>query len=133
MSNELERQVRSRAGDRCEYCHLPQSISLIRHPIDHVIAQQHHGRTTPENLALSCAFCNRHKGPNIAGVDPDTAAVIPLYNPRNQVWDEHFVWNGVILIGRTPTGRATVDVLAINEPSNLRLRVQLAEEGIFPY
>jgi 5-methylcytosine-specific restriction endonuclease McrA len=58
MIEALERRVRDRAKQRCEYCKIPAFISVLTFPIDHIIAQQHHGETTFENLALSCPHCS---------------------------------------------------------------------------
>jgi 5-methylcytosine-specific restriction endonuclease McrA len=60
MNPELERLVWRRADARCEYCQLPQAVSPLPHAIDHIIARQHHGPTTAENLALACFFCNSY-------------------------------------------------------------------------
>src|SRR5437588_8364771 len=68
----LVERVRRRAHDRCEYCQLPQAVSSTRFQIDHVIAEQHGGRTVAANLALACLADNNHKGPNLAGIDPKT-------------------------------------------------------------
>jgi hypothetical protein len=61
--------VWARAGGRCEYCQFPQSLTVLPHELDHIIAQQHHGLTESSNLCLACALCNAHKGPNLAGYD----------------------------------------------------------------
>jgi 5-methylcytosine-specific restriction endonuclease McrA len=100
--------------------------------IDHIIARKHNGPTSSENLALACFSCNNHKGPNIAGIDPDTNHVTPLFHPRRDVWQEHFIWHGPELVGRTPVGRVTIAVLAINLPYRVALRRALMEEGVFP-
>ncbi len=47
-----------------------EAASLDRH----IVASQHLGATTVDNLALSCPFCNRHKGPNLVGIDPASGA-----------------------------------------------------------
>jgi hypothetical protein len=79
MDATLARQVRERAGLACEYCRSPQSsYPTVPFPIDHIIARQHGGTTTAENLALSCLHDNTHKGPNIAGIDPRTGKVTRL-------------------------------------------------------
>jgi hypothetical protein len=70
-----------------------------------------------------------HKGPNIAGIDPATRNIVPLYHPRQDRWGEHFRWVGARLIGLTPRGRATIVVLAINDPVNMSLRRSLQAEG----
>jgi hypothetical protein len=84
------------------------------------------------NLALSCVRCNTHKGPNIAGVDPESGAIVPLFHTRRQRWADHFEWRWAEPIGRTAVGRATVQVLAINHPAAVALREVLIAEGVFP-
>jgi hypothetical protein len=121
--NELRRLVRSPAGDRCEYCGLRQEADpFFRFHVEHVIALQHGGPTVPENLALSCHHCNLHKGPNLSGIDPESGAMVALFNPRLQQWEEHFALRGRTIQGLTETGRATVVVLAMNAPGRRDLR-----------
>lgn len=132
MNSLLESHVRQRAQGRCEYCRLPQAASNINFPIDHIIARQHGGETVEANLALSCAHCNLHKGPNIAGLDPIGQGLTPLYHPRRDHWSDHFAWDGSSLIGRTAIGRTTIYVLAINDASELVRRDALILEGVFP-
>jgi hypothetical protein len=128
----IDRAVRARAQDRCEYCRAAQLASKLRFWIDHVIASQHLGPTTLDNLALSCQFCNRHKGPNLVGIDPLTQAYVSLFNPRADVWDQHFELYGIEITGRSATGRATVQVLAMNHPLQLIVRRALLREGLLP-
>src|SRR6202034_3365463 len=78
ISNALRNQVRDRARNLCEYCLLPEAL-LPAHEPDHIIAPQHRGLTTIENLALACFDCNRRKGSNTASVDPDTGEVVQLF------------------------------------------------------
>ena len=66
MDALLKETVRRRAGFRCEYCHLPEAIAELPFQLDHVIAGQHGGLATEDNLALAWARCNRYKGPNSA-------------------------------------------------------------------
>lgn len=127
MNEALEQEARSRAGGVCEYCRLPESLSALRHVIDHIIARQHGGPTVSDNLALCCGRCNLYKGPNIAGIDPATGEMTRLFHPRSDLWDEHFQWEGAVLVGRTAIGRTTVTVLAINHPSRIAVRQQLIE------
>jgi hypothetical protein len=112
---------------------MPQSAYRARFPIDHIIAQQHRGPTRADNLALACVNCNAHKGPNIAGIDPETGATVPLFHPRRDRWPDHFEWRGAELVGRTPVGRATIVVLDINDPEIVAVRKSLREEGAFPF
>ena len=96
------------------------------------IAVNHDGPTVAGNLALSCFHDNSHKGSNLAGRDPKTRKLTPLFNPRRHKWERHFRWRGAYLIGRTPVGCVTVAVLNINDPLRVELREGLIEEGLFP-
>jgi hypothetical protein len=86
------------------------------------------GGSAPDNLCWACTSCNLHKGPNIAGIDQQTGQLVPLFHPRQQVWADHFEWNGAIIRGKTPVGRATAAVLAFNLPENVELREALIAE-----
>lgn len=118
----LKDDVWNRAAERCEYCHLPQAATLLPHEVDHIIAQKHDGETCSENLCLACYSCNAYKGPNVAGIDPETGDVVRLFHPRRDVWSEHFRWNGPILIGLTAIGRVTIRVLRVNQPERVQHR-----------
>jgi hypothetical protein len=132
MAKAVHEAVRARAADRCEYCRLPQAFVRERFQIEHIIARQHGGADSLENLALCCIRCNLHKGPNIAGVDPVTNHLTPLFHPRRDRWEDHFAWRAAELIGLSAIGRATVVVLSINDAQRVALRASLIEEGIFP-
>jgi HNH endonuclease len=133
MRRELEDLVWQRAGNRCEYCQLAvQSIPDLAFEIDHVIAKKHRGLTRAGNLCLACFACNNHKQANIAGIDPATKKLTPLFHPRRHKWAKHFRWDGPILVGLTPIGRVTVIVLEINLDYRVDLRQSLIDEGVFP-
>ena len=118
--------VRQRASDRCEYCLLPQAHSELTHHMEHIVAKQHGGTDDVENLALACHRCNLRKGPNLTGIDPVTGVVTRLFHPRLNSWDEHFRWREETIIeGTTETGRATVQLLALNDARRLELRAEL--------
>ena len=121
----LRAQVRVRAQERCEYCRLPQSASLLTLHVEHVIPRKHGGQTVLENLALSCPNCNWHKGSDLTGLDPDSGDICRLFHPRQQVWEDHFQSEPPQVIGHTPTGRTTVWVLAMNAPEQQLLRSDL--------
>jgi hypothetical protein len=74
-------------------------------------------------------FCNLNKGPNIAGLDPLSSRLVPLFNPRRQRWERHFRWSGSVVIGRTRVGRATIAVLGMNQPERVELRRDLIAAG----
>jgi hypothetical protein len=101
-------------------------------PIDHVVPKSAGGTTDPANLALACPHCNAHKWEQVTTADPATGEPAPLFHPRRDDWAAHFTWATGKLIGRTPTGRATVAALAVNAPDMVELRRLLADLGLFP-
>jgi hypothetical protein len=111
---------------------MPQEFDELKFEIDHIIAEQHKGKTALSNLCLSCFTCNRAKGPNLSGRDEFTWRTVLLFNPRRHKWQRHFEWDGPILVGRTSVGRATIDVLKINAEHRVELRQELIDEDRFP-
>lgn len=122
----LRREVIERAGNRCEYCLIHAEVAFFPHEVDHVIAEKHGGATDINNLALACWRCNRHKGSDLTSFDPETRKLSPLFNPRTQVWTEHFAYEREGLVGLTPEGRTTVNLLRMN--SNERLSERISRE-----
>ena len=131
MEAALRKAVWERAQATCEYCRMPQQFDRATFEVEHVIAEKHGGATALENLALSCFFCNRYKGPNLSGLDPTTGLLTALYDPRRDVWSEHFYWDGAVLRGHTQRGRATIVVLRINDPPRVAHRSLLIASGDF--
>ena len=119
----LRRQVIERAENRCEYCLLSADVAFFPHEVDHVVAEKHGGATNIDNLALACWRCNRHKGSDLTSFDPQTRQLSPLFNPRTQVWTEHFAYEGERIIGLTPEGRTTVNLLRLNSEERLNERL----------
>ena len=132
MERALEELVWERAGRRCEYCQVAQEHDRLPFEIDHIIAKKHRGPTRAGNLCLACFADNNHKGPNIAGIDPRTRKLTPLFNPRRHKWGRHFRWEGPVLVGRTAIGRTTIAVLEINLDYRVAFRQGLIDEGVFP-
>lgn len=121
----LRRQVEDRAEYKCEYCRLPAGVAFYSHEIDHVIAEKHKGETIAENLALTCWRCNRHKGSDLGSFDLQTSAFSFLFNPRTQQWADHFRFDLAQLIGLTPEGRTTIELLHLNSDERIRERERL--------
>jgi hypothetical protein len=123
LSRRLRRRVGERARWRCEYCLSPAAFSTQPFEVDHVIPRSQGGPTRLGNLALSCG-CNSYKGDRTTGRDPQTGRTVPLFNPCRQRWPRHFAWSADFLqiVGRTATGRATIDALHLNRPELLNLR-----------
>lgn len=136
--NNLEAEVRQRANGHCEYCRLPQTAFSRPFQIEHIIARQHGGANSFDNLAFACWYCNQKKGPNLTGIDPDTGLIVPLFYPRKDRWSDHFMavlneskQQTIEIRGLTASGRATVRVLAMNEDLWSMLRYQLWQEGMY--
>jgi hypothetical protein len=123
MDPSTRQFVQRRAKHCCEYCLLPQEATpFVSFHVEHIRARQHSGSDSPDNLALACDRCNAFKGPNLVSVDPDTGAVVPLFDPRAYEWSQHFRFREGRVIGITPTGRATVRLLNMNAPRRVQLR-----------
>ena len=132
MDAATRRSVRQRALDRCEYCRLPQAGQpFVTFHVEHVIPKKHRGSDDPVNLCLSCERCNSHKGTNLTGLDPAAGHIEPLFNPRAQPWADHFELRGALIVGLSPVGRTTVEVLAMNEGRRVQLRADLIARGEF--
>lgn len=130
MDAALRQFVRRRAHDCCEYCRLPQAAaSFFRFHIEHVRARQHGGTDVSDNLALACPDCNRHKGPNLTSVDPDTGQGVSLFNPRRHSGDDHFEMHGPLVVGTTAIGRATIQLLRWNDDERIEIRAELQAAG----
>ena len=126
----LHTEVAERAGRRCEYCHLPEDASWAIHEVDHVIARKHGGTTDLDNLAYACLDCNRHKGTDLASLDPQTGQITQLFNPRTQKWDDHFRLTGDGTIAPlTAEGRTTAALLKFNDPLRVQIRADLITAG----
>jgi 5-methylcytosine-specific restriction endonuclease McrA len=117
INDELKQAIRERAKYVCEYCHSPERLSANRFTVDHVIPKSLGGSDRLTNLALACRRCNERRYNFVAGIDPETQEIVPIFNPRQQKWAEHFVWldRGVVIAGTTPIGRATCLRLDLND------------------
>jgi HNH endonuclease len=122
MDARLRQLVRQRADSRCEYCGLIQEQEPLPFHIEHIVPRQHGGTDQEGNLALACHHCNLHKGPNLAGLDPQTGGLTPLFHPRRDKWQDHFARRAGEISGLTAVGRATVRLLKMNENGRIELR-----------
>lgn len=117
ISDVIRQAIRERAKYLCEYCHSSERLSANRFTIDHIVPQSLSGSDDIDNLALACRRCNERRYNFVAGIDPETQEIVPIFNPRQQKWQEHFVWvdEGVLIRGITPVGRATCIRLDLND------------------
>jgi hypothetical protein len=86
--------------------------------LDHILPRAKGGTAIFENLALACAPCNGAKREKVEAADPRTGKTIRLFNPRIDLWEDHFRWNRdqTSIVGRTAIGRATILALRFNDP-----------------
>lgn len=133
ISAALRREVIERAGGCCEYCLSDTDDRAIEFAIDHVIAEKHGGPTQLDNLCLSCFWCNSFKGSDLSSVDWDeNSAIVPLFSPRQQHWDDHFQLDGVRIVPLTATGRVTAFLLQFNAFERIQERRLLLTLGTYP-
>ncbi len=110
---ETVRRVHERAAFHCEYCQTGQRVTGQAMHVEHINPA---GDNDLDNLCLACPTCNQSKSQATSAPDPETNEIVPLFNPRTQVWSEHFEWiqDGTMLRGLTPVGRATIVRLRMN-------------------
>lgn len=131
---QQRRAVAARANGICEYCRSQARFATQSFSVEHIIPRSLGGKTSLDNLALACPGCNAHKHTKIDGRDPMSLGRVPLYHPRHQKWSEHFAWSDdfTLIIGITPTGRATVEALHLNRKGLINLRQVLYVSGEHP-
>jgi len=129
-----KKAIVERARGCCEYCRSQARFAMQPFSVEHIIPQSQGGQNRLDNLALSCQGCNNHKYTKTAGRDPVSGDIVPLFHPRRQRWRDHFVWNDdfTLIIGLTPTGRATVEALRLNREGLVNLRRVLYVVGEHP-
>lgn len=134
ISARIRRQVQERAKGFCEYCRTPDNFATSPFHCEHIIPQKIGGTNTLDNLAWACPRCNNHKHTKTHAIDPQTSQRIQLFNPRQKLWHRHFIWSedSLHIIGRTRTGRATVEALHMNLPQRINLRRALLSLGEHP-
>lgn len=120
---ELVRQrVIRRAKNRCEYCRLSQLAQEAAFHVDHIVPKSAGGTSDMENLALACVTCSLRKAARLTVSDPATGTEVPVFNPRQDRWADHFRWEGVRIAGISARGRATAEALKFNRAHALAIR-----------
>lgn len=128
----LREEVRNRADFRCEYCLYPERWAAIPHQVDHIISRKHGGRSTLENAAYCCVFCNRHKGSDIASIDVRTGQSVRLFTPRSDHGADHFRLRGAVIEPLTPVAEVTARLLRFNQAERVTERAILQKLGRYP-
>ena len=131
---EIRRRIAAAARYRCGYCLTAQEYTAMPMHVEHIMPVVAGGASTEENLWLACPLCNGYKGTQTEAIDPVTEVRVRLFHPRQQKWDEHFAWSedGISIVGRSPTGRATVIALKLNNEHLTRARYRWVLAGWHP-
>lgn len=134
ISLNTRKQVADRANRCCEYCLSQVDYATEPFVVEHIVPISRGGSSNLANLAFACSGCNGHKYNKVTSTDPVTGGTVPLYNPRQHDWDEHFRWDEkfVRILGITPIGRTTVDALKLNRSGLVNLRQALYQLGKHP-
>ena len=134
LTIRVKRSVAQRAHGRCEYCLSWAEFSPDTFSVEHIIPVVRGGSHDLSNLALACQGCNNRKFISVEAEDPVNGERVPLFHPRRDRWSDHFAWNEdcTLVLGLTPTGRATAARLALNRPGVVNLRRLLLTVGLHP-
>lgn len=132
VSPSERHQLSQQANQKCEYCLLNEDHTIKKHEPDHIIPQKHGGQDNLANLAWACFQCNRYKGSEVAAFDQETGELFPLFNPRQDHWQDHFAHESGLIQPKTGIGRVTVMVLQLNRPGRIQVRTKLMESGSYP-
>ena len=102
ISREIRRLVALDARHRCGYCLSDEFLMGMALSIEHII---------PVAVGGTSA-------------DPNSGMLVAIFNPRMQKWNEHFQFDesGTLVIGITPTGRATTHALQLNRSLLVKAR-----------
>jgi hypothetical protein len=115
VSTEVRRRIARQAAYVCEYCLLPEADSFLGYEIDHIIGLKHRGSNDATNLAWSCPDCNRNKGTDLGSIDWSSGDLVRFFNPRTDIWTEHFRLYDNLIDPLTPIGLVTLNILKLND------------------
>lgn len=134
FSKKQKSEIKQRAAGRCEYCQTPANYSPSPFPSEHIQPSSKGGIDDLTNVAFACNGCNWYKGNKTGATIQKTATFALLFNPRQQIWSNHFKWSDDLLkiVGLTPTGTITIEILKLNTEGLVNLRFALLAIGIHP-
>lgn len=132
VSAELRRLVAARTEYLCKYCLSHEDDAFFGCEVDHIISLKHGGQTEAGNLAYACVFCNRQKGRDIGSIFWQTADFIRFFNPRIDLWGQHFRLEGAVIMPQTRIGEVTTRMLGFNHSDRILERQTLIAGGRYP-
>lgn len=135
LSLQTKNLIFESSNGLCEYCHSQAEYSFAAYSIEMVVPKSKEGQMETRNLAFVCQGCSNHKYRKTEGFDSVTNETVKFFNPRIDVWKEHFAWNEdtSLLVGLTAKGRATIKELKMNRPTLIELRAILVRLGKHPF
>jgi hypothetical protein len=131
ISAELRRLVAKRADYSCEYCLIVEE-NTPSCQVDHIISVKHGGDSTAENLCYACLFCNLQKGTDLGSINWRNGELVRFFNPRRDLWKEHFQLDGAIIQPTTDIGEVTARILDFNDTDRILERQILIENNRYP-
>lgn len=132
IPEKIRIQVANRAEFCCEYCLISEVDTYHRCHIDHIISIKHGGSSSLENLAYACQFCNRYKGSDVGTFLFSSGEFVRFFNPRKDVWSEHFHLDEGLISAKTAIGESTIKILKFNEFELVYDRKLLIEAKRYP-
>jgi hypothetical protein len=128
ISIHIKNQVILRSESKCEYCLLPEKVSFYNFHIDHIRPLKHGGSSDTDNLAYCCPDCNHFKGTDIGSFENEDI-IVRFFNPRKDIWQDHFEITDGSIIGKTDVGNVTARIFKFNEIDRLIFRKELIRLG----
>ena len=132
VSKRIRNRVAIRANFRCGYCLVHEEDMFFPFQVDHIISRKHRVSSDFDNLAFAYSVCNQNKGTDIATYLVPKGPLIPLFNPRTEVWSDHFKLENGRIIPQSNVGGATALVLNFNNDDRVILRQLLSAAGRYP-
>ncbi|MBM4298344.1 MAG: HNH endonuclease [Deltaproteobacteria bacterium] len=132
ISAALRQLVATRAEHLCEYCLIHEDDAYFGCEVDHIISEKHGGQTEADNLAYACVFCNRSKGSDVGSVIRASGVFVRFFNPRTDLWAEHFILDGVSFVALSDVGEVSIRILGLNNSERIFERQILQIGGRFP-
>jgi hypothetical protein len=136
MSNNSIQSLRKLVAERgyhvCEYCLIHEDDVFWGFEMDHIISRKHGGLTVLDNLAWTCACCNRNKGTDIGTLAGEPPRFTRLFHPRQDVWSEHFVLQQIEIESLSDVGAGTAKLFKLNDDTRLKERHNLKLAGRYP-
>jgi HNH endonuclease len=123
ISKFLKEKVAKRARFQCEYCLISEEVSFYIFHIEHIKSVKHGGLSILQNLAYCCPDCNYFKGTDLGTFDAGDTYLVRFFNPRLDVWQEHFDFQNGGIYGKTEIGIATERIFKFNNSCYAALRL----------